>query len=89
MRHLKEALPGSKYDSDDKSIDRKYRRVNSAQNLRSNINVVNNVSNINQVNQVNNNMIPSVLNSPKVGDPSNKYNLNYHLLRRPSQEPKS
>jgi hypothetical protein len=72
MRHLKEALPGSKYDNDDKSIDRKYRRVNSAQNLRNNINVVNNV-------------IPSVLNSPKVGD-QNKYNLNYHLLRRPSQQ---
>ena len=35
MRNLKEALPGSKYDNDN-SLDRKYRRVNSAQNLRGN-----------------------------------------------------
>lgn len=33
MRHLKEALPGSNYN-DEKSLERKYRRVNSAQNLR-------------------------------------------------------
>ena len=36
MKQLKEALPGSKYENDSSSIERKYRRANSAQNLRRN-----------------------------------------------------
>ena len=52
MRQLKEALPSSNYD-EDKNVERKYRRVNSAQNLRGNVKV---------------NVIPSVINSPKMGN---------------------